>query len=153
VKIAAAVPAKVAPAAIKPPPPVAAKPAAAPAIVKKELPSPPSAPVGLATAAPLSLAPVPAKPAPPSAPAAATGGSVLQIGAYKSQAEADGAWKAYKAKHAALLAEASEDVQQADLGDKGTWYRLRLVGFPSKDVALAMCDRLKADGGGCFLGK
>ena len=153
VKIAAAVPAKVAPAAIKPPPPVAAKPAAVPAIVKKELPPPPSAPVGLATAAPRSLAPVPAKPAPPSAPAVAAGGSVLQIGAYKSQAEADGAWKAYKAKHAALLAEASEDVQQADLGDKGTWYRLRLVGFPSKDVASAMCDRLKADGGGCFLGK
>ena len=59
------------------PVPVAAKPAAVPAIVKKELPPPPSAPVGLATAAPRSLAPVPAKPAPPSAPAVAAGGSVL----------------------------------------------------------------------------
>ena len=83
----------------------------------------------------------------------AAGGSVLQIGAYKSQAEADGAWKAYKAKHAALLAEASEDVQQADLGDKGTWYRLRVAGFSDKDVASALCDRLKTDGGVCFLGK
>jgi cell division protein FtsN len=85
--------------------------------------------------------------------AVASGGFGLQSGAYKSQAEAETAWKTYKTKHAALLADASDDVQQADLGDKGIWYRLRLSGFPSKDVAAAMCERLKADGGGCFLGK
>jgi cell division protein FtsN len=85
--------------------------------------------------------------------AAASGAYVLQIGAYKSQAEADGAWNTYKAKHAALLAGYSPNVAQADLGDKGTWYRLRIAGFSSKDVASALCDRLKADGGGCFLGK
>ena len=155
-KVAAVVPAKIVP------PVAAAKPApAAPSVVKKELPPVTAAapvaatPVGPATAAPRSLALVPAKPAPvaAAAPAPATGGAILQIGAYKSQAEADTAWKTYKSKHAALLAGATQDVQQADLGDKGTWYRLRIVGFPSKDVASAMCDRLKADGGGCFLGK
>ncbi len=158
-KMAAAMPApaKPAPAAIKLPPPVAAKPAPAPLVAKKEL-APPvaAAPVGPATTAPRSLVLVPSKaaPVPPVAAAApAVGSAILQIGAYKSQAEADAAWKTYKAKHAALLAGATQDVQQADLGDKGTWYRLRIVGFPSKDVASAMCDRLKADGGGCFLGK
>ena len=112
----------------------------------------PSAP---ATAAPKQLAadaPPVAKPA-PVAQAAASGAYVLQIGAYKSQAEADAAWNSYKAKHAALLAGYSPNVAQADLGDKGTWYRLRIAGFASKDVASALCDRLKADGGGCFLGK
>jgi hypothetical protein len=137
------------------PVPAPAKPAA---ITKSDLP-PASAPGGAATAAPRSLALVPAKPAaatpaPVAAPvpAAADGTFVLQIGAYKSQADADAAWTAYKAKHAALLSGASNNIQQADLGDKGTWYRLRVVGFPSKDVASAMCDRLKADGGTCFLG-
>ena len=52
---------------------------------------------------------------------------VLQIGAYKSQADAETAWKTYKAKHAALLSGYSDDVQQADLGEKGTWYRLRIA--------------------------
>ena len=154
-KVAAVVPAKVVP------PVAAAKPTPAPSVVKKELPPVAAAtpvaaaPVGPATAAPRSLALVPAKPAPvaAAAPVPASGGAILQIGAYKSQAEADTAWKTYKSKHAALLAGATQDVQQADLGDKGTWYRLRIVGFPSKDVASAMCDRLKADGGGCFLGK
>jgi len=154
-KVAAVVPAKVVP------PVAAAKPTPAPSVVKKELPPVAAAtpvaatPVGPATAAPRSLALVPPKPAPvaAAAPVPASGGAILQIGAYKSQAEADTAWKTYKSKHAALLAGATQDVQQADLGDKGTWYRLRIVGFPSKDVASAMCDRLKADGGGCFLGK
>jgi cell division protein FtsN len=83
----------------------------------------------------------------------ASGTYVLQIGAYKSQGEADAAWTAYKARHSALLAGYSPNVAQADLGDKGVWYRLRIAGFSSKDVASALCDRLKADGGGCFLGK
>ncbi len=152
-------------AAATPAPPVA-KPAAAPVkqatvVAKAALPAPApakpaSVPVGPASAAPRSLAlnnqPA-ATPAPVAAPVAASGTSVLQIGAYKSQAEADSAWAAYKGKHAALLSSASSNVQQADLGDKGTWYRLRIVGFPSKDVAAAMCERLKADGGSCFLGK
>jgi cell division protein FtsN len=78
---------------------------------------------------------------------------VLQIGAYKSQADADAAWKAYKAKHLALLSGYSDDVQQADLGEKGTWYRLRIGGLSNKEVAAGLCDRLKADGGACLLGK
>jgi cell division protein FtsN len=123
----------------------------APVVVKKALPQ--SAPVARATAPPRSLAPPALKPAPVPAPTAASGSYALQIGAYKSQAEADAAWKTYKTRHGALLAGANDDVQQADLGEKGIWYRLRITGFPSKDVASAMCDRLKADGGGCFLGK
>jgi cell division protein FtsN len=86
-------------------------------------------------------------------PAAAGGAYVLQIGAFKSQAEADTAWRAYKGKHAALLTGYNSDVQQADLGEKGTWYRLRIAGFGDREVASALCDRLKADGGGCFLGR
>jgi cell division protein FtsN len=119
-------------AAAKPAPaPVAAKPAPAPA-------------------------PVAAKPAPApvaSKPTAASGGYVLQIGAFKSRAEADAAWRTYQGKHAALLKGYGPDVQAADLGEKGTWYRLRIAGFADRDVAAALCDRLKADSGACFLGR
>ena len=45
----------------------------------------------------------------------------------------------------------SENVQQVDLGEKGTWYRLRVSGLGDREVALALCDRLKADGGACIL--
>jgi cell division protein FtsN len=153
----AAPPAKMAEAAPVPKPIPAAKapaPAAPAPKVAAAAPTQPSAPLAPATAAPKQLAAnAPPAPAPVAQAPAASGAYVLQIGAYKSQAEADGAWNAYKAKHAALLAGYSPNVAQADLGDKGTWYRLRIAGFPSKDVASALCDRLKADGGGCFLGK
>ena len=134
-------PVKPAPAPKAPPP--AAKPAPAPA---------------QATGAPRSLTPpqqvaanAPAKLAAPAA--AASGTYMLQIGAFKSQAEAAAAWKTYQGKHAALLSGYSDNVQQADLGEKGTWYRLRIGGFADKEVATALCDRLKADGGACMLGR
>ncbi len=99
-----------------------------------------------------------AKPAAPAesvdnAKPAATGAYVLQIGAYKSQDEADASWKAFAAKHAALLTGFSPNVKQVDLGDKGTWYRLRIGAFGDKDAANALCEKLKADGGNCFLAK
>jgi cell division protein FtsN len=112
-----------------------------------------STPLTQASAPPRQLVANAPPPAPVAQTSAPSGAYVLQIGAYKSQADADTAWKAYKAKHAALLAGYAPNVLQANLGDKGTWYRLRIAGFSSKDVASALCDRLKADGGGCFLGK
>jgi cell division protein FtsN len=144
-------------AAVEPPKSVPPKPAA--------LPAQPARPIGPATAPPRSLNsnaappaamaanPARAAPVPAASPPAASGAVVLQIGAYKSETDANTAWTIYKSKHAALLAGYSPDVQQADLGEKGTWYRLRIGGFPSRDVASALCDRLKADGGTCFLGK
>jgi cell division protein FtsN len=130
----------------------AAKPPAAPA---KQAPAPlggpaNAAPRQLGTAATATPAPTPA---PVAAKPAPSGSYVLQIGAYKSQADADTAWKAYKGKHAALLSGYSDEVQQADLGEKGTWYRLRISGFADKDMATSLCDRLKADGAACILGR
>ncbi len=108
-----------------------------------------------------SLPAVPAKAAasaesPAVAPAAAhtaSGSYVLQIGAYKSQAEAEQSWRAFQAKHAALMSGFSSDVKQVDLGDKGTWYRLRVGSFADKDAATAICEKLKAEGGNCFLAR
>jgi cell division protein FtsN len=113
---------------------------------------PAAAPVsGPATGAPRQLAAIPQAAASP--PAAAGSAYLLQIGAYKSQADAEGAWKTYKAKHAALLSGYSDNIQQVQLGEKGTWYRLRIGGFSDREVATALCDRLKADGGACILGR
>jgi cell division protein FtsN len=131
--------------------------AAAKAAAAKPAPAMPAP--GPATAAPRQLGtpvPVPAaakQVVSKSAAPAATGGYALQIGAFKSQAEAEMAWKNYKAKHAALLSGYSDNIQQADLGEKGTWYRLKVGGFADREVASALCDRLKADGGACIPGK
>ncbi|HKU54359.1 MAG TPA: SPOR domain-containing protein [Rhizomicrobium sp.] len=135
--------------------PEPAKPVAKPPAPKPTATAP-AMPAASATGAPRQLgapaavaAPATAKPATP----AAAGSFMLQIGAYKSQADAASAWKTYQAKHAALLSGYSDNVQQVDLGEKGTWYRLRVGGFADREVATALCDRLKADGGACILGR
>jgi cell division protein FtsN len=104
-------------------------------------------------AAPAPLKPATMKPVDTPAKPAASGSYLLQVGAFKSDAEARTAWKAYQSKHAALLNGFGPDVQKVDLGDKGTWYRLRIASFADKDAAAAVCDRLKAQGGSCFLAK
>lgn len=109
-----------------------------------------------ASAPPAPLVKPVVKPAPsaaaPVAPAS-TGGYVLQIGAYKSQAEADAAWRSFQSKHAATLSGYAQSVKQVDLGGKGTWYRLRVGSFASKDAAAALCGKLTAEGGACFPAK
>ncbi len=143
--------------------PAATKPAAAPVpatpVKNVATSAPPTAPsVTLApvrssetaTAKPTALVPPAAAPA--AETAAPASGGLLQIGAYKSQAEADAAWNSYKTKHAELLAGTTSDVKQVDLGAKGTWYRLR-VATGDKGAAAALCEKLKAEGGVCFPAK
>ncbi|MGB8602077.1 MAG: SPOR domain-containing protein [Rhizomicrobium sp.] len=155
---ASAPPAAKAPARLQPPALPAAKVPAQKPVAAKPVEAKPEA---KSVAAPKAAA----KPAEKSAEKAAVaekpvaktavkaGSYMLQLGAYKTEAEADTAWKSYKAKHAAALGGAAPDIQKADLGDKGTWYRLRTGPFASKDAAGAQCDKLKADGGSCFPAK
>jgi cell division septation protein DedD len=79
-----------------------------------------------------------------------SGGFVVQVGSYKSQALADASWELFKSKHSDASAYQS-NVKEADLGDKGTWYRLRVAGFADKAAATAFCARLKAQGASCLI--
>jgi cell division protein FtsN len=131
-----------------------------PAQVAKVTPPPPeirtttTAQAPAPEAAPPPPAPKPVEATPAAAPASAAAGAyVLQIGAYKSEAEADTAWSSYHAKHAGALSGYAKSVKQVDLGAKGTWYRLRVGSFASKDAAAALCSKLTAEGGACFPAK
>jgi len=134
--------------------PVEQKPAEAKPAAKTEPPPPQIRTTVPAQAEPAAPPPAPKQEAAPvAAPAAAGGAYVLQIGAYKSQAEADTAWNSYHGKHAGTLSGYGKSVKQVDLGEKGTWYRLRVGSFASKDAAAALCAKLTAEGGACFPAK
>jgi cell division protein FtsN len=149
---------KPAPAEVKKPttPPVAAKkPAPPPPEIRTASTAPAPEPEATAPPAQLGLkAPVATAPVRETAPAHESSGAyLLQIGAYKSEGEADAAWKIYQSRHAATLSGHAKDVKQVDLGAKGTWYRLRIGGFASKESAAALCSKLTAEGGACFPAK
>lgn len=76
----------------------------------------------------------------------AGGAYKLQLGAFKSEAEAQAAWKKISAKHSAVLSGAPTIVKAEVNG--GTFYRLRAGSFASADAAKAACAKL--GGQACF---
>jgi cell division protein FtsN len=145
----------VAPTAPPPPVPVKPKPEKKVAVAAPVTEKP-------VTAKPVAAAPVEASEPPrtlspavtsPPAHAAAGGEYLLQIGSYKSEEEANASWASDKKKYGSVLAGYSPNVKQVDLGEKGTWYRLRIASFADKSSANDLCDKLKAAGGSCIISK
>ena len=81
--------------------------------------------------------------------AATTGAFVVQIGAFKEDAEAAGQWQAFKKKNADLTGALKPDIKRVDLGSKGVWYRLRVGPFETKQNAVAFCEVLRTRGAQC----
>lgn len=76
---------------------------------------------------------------------------MIQLAALRDQAGAEAAWKQIQAANSDLLGNLSLDVQRADLGDKGIFYRVRAKGLASADEAKALCEKLKERGQGCLV--
>jgi len=138
------------------------------AVVPPPAPPPTTAPVPdaieippIAEAAPpepIAAPPLPAtpEPAPPppqlrGAVSALSGGAVLQIGAYRSNALAAQAWQEFLVEHRDLVGDLVNDIQEADLGASGVWHRLRIGPFDDRSAANALCAALKARGADCFV--
>ena len=81
-------------------------------------------------------------------PGAGSGGALVQLGAFPSEAVANAAWSAF-AKRFGYLATLGKSVQAFDVNGKKV-YRLR-VNAGSADAAADICGRLKVAGERCFV--
>ncbi|WP_181706919.1 SPOR domain-containing protein [Chthonobacter rhizosphaerae] len=115
-----------------------------------------AAPTQVATADPFaSAAPAPAAAAPApaaAAPAASGAAAYVQIASQRSEAAALSSFQALQKKFPSILGGVTPDVQRADLGDKGIYYRAR-VGKPTREAAVSLCEQLKAAGGDCLIAR
>ena len=125
---------------------------------RAEAPSPPAAPVtpvakapprvAVATTAPILKKPVPRPPAsaaaPPSGVGAGGGRYVAVLSSQRSSTDALAKFADLQQKYSALQGR-SPSVQEANLGEKGTYYRLVVPAGP-KEQASALCGELKAAG-------
>lgn len=84
------------------------------------------------------------------APKKSGGDYIVQLGAYRSNEEASGAWKQMQKKHR-QLANMTPIIVRADLGDKGVYYRLRSGGFASANEAKAFCNSMSILGQACLV--
>ncbi len=78
-------------------------------------------------------------------PKSATAKGLVQLGAYKSEPEAKADFAKIQKKNSALAGK-SPTINRADLGDKGVFFRLRVV----TDDAKALCAKLSASGQACM---
>lgn len=95
-----------------------------------------------------------AEPAPAATTAAApaSGGAyVVQLMALREEAGAKNAWAALQKKHPSILGGQALDIERADLGDKGTFYRVRAAGYATKAAAQSACTSLKSAGQDCIV--
>lgn len=83
------------------------------------------------------------------APAAGTGGFAVQFGAAGSEADARALLKTVAEKYRAQLGGLKPTFKMATVNDK-TVYRVRVAGV-SKASANAICSKVKASGGACFV--
>lgn len=96
-----------------------------------------------------SIDPVPA--AEP-APAKKISGWSVQLASATTEDSAWSTWKKMQARNKALAGQ-EPVVVRADLGTKGVFYRVRLVGFESQGDANRACAKLKSKGVKCFISK
>lgn len=92
-----------------------------------------------------------ADPAPQTAPAAVTGDYVVQIAAFRSRQEAEQAWVAFTERFPDLSRGRRLNIIEADLGERGIYYRLRIAAFETRDAARTYCATLSARGQDCLV--
>ncbi|WP_300530015.1 SPOR domain-containing protein [Maricaulis sp.] len=81
----------------------------------------------------------------------ATGGWVVQIASFRAEAEAEAAWLAFQGRFSDIASGLGPDVQAAEIEGRGTYYRLRIAAFTSRDAATSFCSTLQSRGQDCLV--
>ncbi len=137
------------------------QPAQAPVVNRQ--PTPTRTPT-VANNAPINItpaAPTPTPRPPASAPSSAqtqtaalapNGGMLVQVSSQRSEDAARATFRDLQSRYPGILGQYEVNIQRADLGDRGVYYRARVGPF-SPDDAQRLCDDLKAAGGDCILSR
>lgn len=124
-------------------------------VAVEAVPEEPASPSGAETAGEDVAAAEPdsnAAPAEETSAAPVQSGWSVQLASATSEDAAWSTWKKMRAKHR-VLADKNPVVVKADLGTKGTFYRVRLTGYEDQGKAKDACSRLKSAGVKCFISK
>jgi len=78
------------------------------------------------------------------------GGWLVQIAATRTRGDAEGVWSDFASGFPALTEGVSPSYQEADLGERGVFIRVRVPGFGSRAAADAYCAELKRRGQDCI---
>jgi cell division septation protein DedD len=83
--------------------------------------------------------------------AAAASGYLVQLASMGSPETAQQHWELLRARNAELLGDMTLTVEEANLGTRGTYYRIQIGPFPNEATAEDMCWQLKAQKLDCLV--
>ncbi|MEX0853014.1 MAG: SPOR domain-containing protein [Bauldia sp.] len=147
-----------------PSPPTQSQPEAAstPVPTPQALPPPPPTPQPAPVVAsggdgrPIDITPGRPTPRPPASieptPVATGSGMLVQVSSQRSDEAARATFRDLQSRYQSILGPYDVNIQRANLGDRGVYYRARVGPFPPAD-AQRLCDDLKAAGGDCILAR
>jgi hypothetical protein len=84
------------------------------------------------------------------APGAARFSVMIQLGSLRSLEEAQREWARLRPLFPELLEGRELEVEEADLGSRGTFFRVQTGPFPNRAAALELCRRFKARNQNCL---
>ena len=131
----------------------APRPASAPrTVAAAPAPAAPATPAQQPAAAPAPAAPTQVAAAQPAAPqtTAASSGWSVQIASQPSLEAAQQSYQSMAQRYGSMLQGKGVNIVKAEVPGKGTYYRVRIPAG-SKNDAIALCERLKSQGGTCFV--
>ena len=82
----------------------------------------------------------------------ASGDWLIQLGALRSAPDAEKEWGRIQRANHDLLGALKSDVVRVELGEKGTFWRLR-AGPLSEQAARQLCNELKSRNQGCIIAR
>ncbi|WP_321503807.1 SPOR domain-containing protein [Breoghania sp.] len=104
---------------------------------------------GQNTAAPVRTAAAPAQPT-TTAASVPSGTYVVQVSSQRTREQAEAAYTSMQRRFPAILGSINAIYPSVDLGDRGTFYRVRIPAG-SQAAAIDLCTQLKDAGGDCFV--
>lgn len=110
-----------------------------------------SKPIAQPSPVPTPVAPVYEEPSLPIERFDPTGTYLVQLAALRDVGAAETAWSQMVESYPDLFGGAHMDIQRADLGAKGIFYRVRVSAFSSRADADAFCEALKSRGESCMV--
>lgn len=92
-------------------------------------------------------------PAAPVVQSSGGGGYTVQVTSQRTPEQAQSAYASIQSRLSGVLSGYQPDIKRADLGARGTYYRVRVGSFADRGGATALCQSIKASGGDCLVAK
>ncbi|RKR00116.1 SPOR domain-containing protein [Maricaulis maris] len=102
-------------------------------------------------------APVDTRPDTPAGTATAgvdlSGSWVVQIASFRTEADAEAAWVAFRTRFSDISAGMAPDVASVEIEGRGTYHRLRIAAFGERGDAVSFCTTLQSRGQDCLVAR